>query len=129
MVTLCHVCDVFPGDHRFGACSPECLEVFALIGGRYREYVAAMYRMAPEDYLRLLREQMFCCAICRRHVLEEGQALAVDHDHACCPGERTCGTCTRGLLCKRCNMRLGSVEAGRYRLTSWPAGLAYLTAS
>jgi hypothetical protein len=45
------------------------------------------------------------CAICRR---DNGKRLlAVDHDHACCPGERTCGKCVRGLLCDGCNHGLG----------------------
>lgn len=36
--------------------------------------------------------------------------LSVDHDHACCPGKRTCGGCTRGVLCRYCNMGLGSFK-------------------
>jgi hypothetical protein len=31
----------------------------------------------------------------------------VDHDHACCPGTRSCGKCIRGMLCNRCNTGLG----------------------
>lgn len=33
--------------------------------------------------------------------------LAVDHDHACCPGKRTCGACIRGFLCQGCNQGIG----------------------
>ncbi len=32
---------------------------------------------------------------------------AVDHDHRCCPGRRSCGKCIRGLLCHKCNLLLG----------------------
>lgn len=31
----------------------------------------------------------------------------VDHDHTCCPGGARCAACTRGILCKRCNVGLG----------------------
>ena len=39
-----------------------------------------------------------------------GERLSVDHDHACCPGERSCGQCVRGLLCRKCNGALGFLE-------------------
>ncbi len=32
----------------------------------------------------------------------------VDHDHSCCPTKkRSCGSCTRELLCRLCNLGLG----------------------
>ena len=44
------------------------------------------------------------CAICRRPEVDEpGSRLAVDHDHAHCPGRVGCAECVRGLLCVRCN--------------------------
>lgn len=45
------------------------------------------------------------CAICR-DVFEDGR-FHIDHDHACCPRNRSCGKCVRGLLCKACNDGLG----------------------
>jgi hypothetical protein len=36
--------------------------------------------------------------------------LAVDHDHSCCPGARSCGSCIRALLCYNCNRFMGRVD-------------------
>lgn len=36
--------------------------------------------------------------------------LVVDHDHKCCPKPPTCGKCTRGMLCSRCNIFIGYLE-------------------
>lgn len=33
--------------------------------------------------------------------------LKVDHDHACCPTQRSCGRCIRGYLCHPCNAAEG----------------------
>jgi hypothetical protein len=38
------------------------------------------------------------------------ERLTVDHDHACCPGPRSCGKCVRGRLCGACNTALGSLR-------------------
>ena len=35
-----------------------------------------------------------------------------DHDHACCPGTKSCGRCVRGILCWSCNTGLGHFKDG-----------------
>ena len=35
----------------------------------------------------------------------------VDHDHLCCPGRRSCGSCVRALVCRRCNLTRAKVDA------------------
>jgi hypothetical protein len=37
----------------------------------------------------------------------------VDHDHGCCPGAHSCGSCVRGVVCQRCNHALAQVETLR----------------
>ncbi|WP_432158660.1 endonuclease domain-containing protein [Streptomyces sp. bgisy153] len=67
------------------------------------------YKVSPDGYAALLAAQGGGCALCARP--PGRRALAVDHDHACCPrkGSRgtTCGRCVRGLLCATCNVGVG----------------------
>lgn len=60
------------------------------------------YGLTPEDHQRLLEAQGGACAICTT-AKGISKALAVDHDHATLD--------IRGLLCTRCNVRLGWFEA------------------
>ena len=67
-----------------------------------------LYKITPEWYAATLAAQGGGCAICGSH--DPGKNMArfcVDHDHACCPGTRSCGKCNRGLLCRKCNAMLG----------------------
>lgn len=68
------------------------------------------YSLTLEAWGELLESQGGCCAICKTDDPGAGRQWCVDHDHACCPGAATCGTCVRGLLCQRCNVFLGSVR-------------------
>lgn len=65
------------------------------------------YRLRKEDYERLLLKQNNSCATC---FTEFSELPCIDHDHACCKGERSCGRCVRGLLCAKCNKILGWFE-------------------
>lgn len=71
------------------------------------------YRMSLAAYAGLLESQGGC-AVCGGD--NDGKALCVDHDHACCPGDRSCGQCVRGLLCGACNRSLGLMSDDPNRL-------------
>ena len=73
---------------------------------RRRDLLRRNYKMSPEEYADLLAKQDGCCRVCLKQAVEN-EVLAVDHDHACCSGDRSCGQCVRGLLCRRCNLGLG----------------------
>lgn len=72
------------------------------------ERVLARYQMTVDDYASMLKKQNFVCAICKKE--DDNKRLAVDHDHACCEGNTSCGKCVRALLCSRCNKTLGMVK-------------------
>ena len=84
--------------------TPEARERTAR--NRLRDRCTA-YGITVEDYDRMLADQGGGCALCEKTPKENGRALAIDHDHACCPEElRSCGKCVRGLLCSSCNHAL-----------------------
>lgn len=69
------------------------------------------YGVTGDRYNKLLADQEGRCAICRSEDPgRKGTAFAIDHDHACCPGRKSCGECVRGLLCMACNNALGHVK-------------------
>ena len=80
-----------------------------------------LFGITVEDYDRMLEAQGGGCAICGATAEDNGRALAIDHDHACCPGSgsrvgEVCGKCVRGLLCSPCNVAVGYFEMEDTRL-------------
>jgi len=71
-----------------------------------KAHLKKSYRLTLADYERMLDEQAGVCAICSESCAT-GQRLAVDHDH-------TTGK-ARGLLCRRCNTKLESLENLEWR--------------
>lgn len=67
------------------------------------------YRLTPEQYDALAAAQGNACATCGTKD-SGGKSWHIDHDHACCPGKKSCGSCLRGLLCSDCNQVLGKVR-------------------
>lgn len=83
--------------------------------------------MTSVDYDDLLAQQGGGCAVCGATAADQGgKALAVDHDHSCCPGVGSCGKCIRGILCDACNTTLGQLNDDPERLRQL---LAYLEAA
>ena len=76
----------------------------------YKQKHVARFGLTWTEYEEMLKKQNYTCAICPRTQEEEGRALAIDHDHTCCPQNGSCGKCVRGLLCFQCNKRLEGVD-------------------
>lgn len=71
--------------------------------------VKYQYGLTPERVAELLEAQQGCCYLCGEP-LEVGKprSIHIDHDHSCCRGRRSCGTCIRGLACHPCNTGIGA---------------------
>ena len=73
----------------------------------YRKYyLKTMYNLTQDQFDAMMIEQSGRCGICETQATPD-RYFHVDHDHACCPGDRSCGECVRGLLCFKCNNVLG----------------------
>lgn len=71
-----------------------------------------LYGISAEQYEEMLADQREACAICG----STDRPLFVDHDHACCPGSKSCGLCVRALICQPCNTGLGNFEDNSSRI-------------
>lgn len=67
-------------------------------------YIKHTYGMTLAQWEDMFNSQGRACAICQA---TESKQWNTDHDHACCPGAKTCGRCVRGILCEPCNRAIG----------------------
>lgn len=81
------------------------------------------YGITADDFAALLSRQAHQCQGCFCPV---DSSSCLDHDHACCPGAKSCGNCIRGILCRPCNMVLGAVKDNETTLANL---IAYLRRS
>jgi hypothetical protein len=69
--------------------------------------------LSPDWYNQKLTEQGGVCEISGLPETSVSKRtgkvypLAVDHDRTCCPGDRSCGKCLRGLIRRNLNVALG----------------------
>lgn len=77
-------------------------------------FVLRTYGITAEQYQKMLKGRDNKCDICKSHLTVPN----VDHDHTCCPGEKSCGKCVRGILCRRCNSGLGMFDDSEVSVAS-----------
>lgn len=46
----------------------------------------------------------------------KGGWIHVDHDRSCCRGEKSCGSCIRGLACFACNVGIAKFDESPERM-------------
>lgn len=80
------------------------------------------YGLTARQIDNMIALQGGLCAICDEAISRA--RCAIDHDHACCSGLSTCGTCVRGVLCRACNSGLGLFNDN---INSIARALEYLT--
>lgn len=77
------------------------------------------YSMTLEECMEMHRVENYRCGNLQCDRLD---SLHLDHDHSCCvkgkfAGSKvSCGRCTRGWLCRSCNMALGMTQDSPRRL-------------
>ena len=107
-----------PNSSMHRICSDPCLRV------RHRRHrLASIYGLTRDAFDKLFEQQGGGCAICGT---QNAPRWAIDHDHSCCQGAKTCGSCVRGILCYPCNQALGLLKDSRAIITR---ALSYITAS
>lgn len=90
------------------------LENKGIAPSRQKEYyrnvhLKRTYSMTLDEYNKMLSDQGGVCKICGQ-LNQNDWSLYVDHDHSCCLGAMSCGKCTRGLLCRKCNTGLANFQ-------------------
>jgi hypothetical protein len=68
----------------------------------------------PTDLVQLwlMRGDELECDLCGRRLHRKSNRgyPVIDHNHACCDKEISCGSCIRGILCNQCNTQIGAYE-------------------
>jgi len=59
-----------------------------------------------EDWARMWDAQQGLCYLCGED-LNNGVKVVLDHDYSCCPKNRGCPACWRGLAHTNCNVAVG----------------------
>ena len=93
----------------------DCKSAYNKINGQDNAEAIAVrkrwyfYKLNDEQYKRMLADQNNSCKTCKIKFDSTSNYTKpnIDHDHECCEGRRSCGKCTRGILCGSCNLMLG----------------------
>jgi hypothetical protein len=68
------------------------------------------FNITADQFYAIIEKQGGKCGIALCHKRPKENEVAfwhVDHDHDCCAGDKSCGKCVRGILCRTCNAGMG----------------------
>jgi hypothetical protein len=63
------------------------------------------HEMTPDDWQAMWDVQGGRCYLCSDPL--DGVKACIEHDHSCCPQNKSCVRCRRGLACATCNSLVG----------------------
>jgi hypothetical protein len=72
---------------------------------RRRWLLKSKFGLTVERWQDMFDQQGGRCYLCADEL--DPAHTHVDHSHACCPDDRSCGRCIRGLACRWCNQGVG----------------------
>lgn len=82
----------------------DCHDKHAARGYCHKHYhVLRYFNLDPTEYEQMISNG---CDVCGSF-----EELCVDHNHDCCPGRFSCGSCVRGVLCQGCNKAEGYLNS------------------
>lgn len=84
----------------------------------YREQrLKSAHGMRTDEWAAMYRAQEGCCYLCGHELdIKTRNMTHIDHDHNCCPPEKSCAICRRGLACRGCNRAIGMADEDPARL-------------
>ena len=72
-----------------------------------KDYIFRYKHGIERDQVLAILEEQVHCKICKTELLKKDRDWVVDHDHNCCPKNKSCDNCRRGFICQPCNKVLG----------------------
>ena len=122
----CPRCDRWLVEEQFYNCNSTRDKLQTYCKQCYRDaWLMLRFKMTQSDYERVLESQGGGCSICHTKDTGSKPSFSIDHDRLCCPGDKACEKCVRGILCTRCNTGLGQARDDVEILTSMIGYLNY----
>ncbi|MFJ9265151.1 endonuclease domain-containing protein [Streptomyces bacillaris] len=102
---VCPGCDVLKGESGYQK-NASALSGFCTYCRECTRWQAikARYGLTRNEYEGIFAFQGGRCAACGTDEPGAAKGWHVDHNHGCCPGEKSCGDCVMGILCHGCNV-------------------------